>query len=71
MTTDSQSQTAPAVAAPTSAVKIIAESLGFDPRALANSLDPDTLRRTGYPAIREVTADGKTLWKHPEYKPLT
>lgn len=68
MTTSSPLPTDPAVAAPSAPVIRIAEALGYDPRALANSLPADTLRRTRYPAIQEVDAEGRTLWKHPEFR---
>lgn len=57
------------MAAPSGAVIRIATSSGHDPRALANAIAPDTLRRTRYAVIEEEDGEGRTLWKHPAYRP--
>lgn len=59
------------MAAPSGAVIRIADRLGQDPRALANAISPDTLRRTRYAAIEERDDEGRTLWKHPHYREQT
>lgn len=66
--TDSPLPRDPAVAAPSGPVIRIARRLGHDPRALANAIPPDTLRRTRYAAIEEPDGEGRTLWKHPFYR---
>ena len=69
MRIDSPSTIAPGSSAPTAHVIRIAETLKVDPRALASEIDPDTLRRTRYPAIEEKQTDGRVQWKHPVYIP--
>lgn len=69
--TDSQLRSDPVVAAPTGPIIKIARRLGQDPRALANAIPADTLRRTRYAAVEQIDDEGRTLWKHPPYRITT
>jgi hypothetical protein len=42
----------------------LAKRLGKDPEEFAAQIDPDTIRRTRYPALTETLPDGTTIFKH-------
>jgi hypothetical protein len=42
----------------------LARRLGKDPDEMARSMKPETLRKTKYPVIETVDADGKRHFKH-------
>lgn len=42
----------------------LAKRLGKDPDELAAKINPETLRKTKYPVIETVDADGKRHFKH-------
>lgn len=45
-------------------VERLASRLGADPDELAKSIPADTLRRTKYPVVETVNADGTRSFKH-------
>ena len=49
-------------------VRRLAMRLGKDPVKLAESFDPDTVRRTKYPVIEVPQDDGSVLYKRPVVK---
>lgn len=47
-------------------IQRLARSLGVSSESLADSIDPDTIRRTKYPVRERIMEDGTTVFEHPE-----
>jgi hypothetical protein len=45
-------------------VQRLAARLGKDPDEIASKIPPDTLRRTKYPVLEQMTPDGKRVFEH-------